>query len=48
MLSAHSEALLDPAQRLQPHSIESILAKSDLELGREALLDTLRPPAALG
>jgi hypothetical protein len=42
------EAILALAQRVRPYTIESILAKSDLELGLNALLGTLRPPAPPG
>jgi hypothetical protein len=38
------EALLALAQQLRPHTIESILAKSDVELALDALSGKLRPP----
>jgi hypothetical protein len=43
-LSAHIETLLDLAQRLRPHTIESILAKSDIELALDVLSGKIRPP----
>jgi hypothetical protein len=43
-LGVHIEALLDLAQRLRPHTIESILAKSDVELALDVLNGKIRPP----
>ncbi len=36
--------LLARAQRLRPHTIDAILAKSDLELGLDVLTGKIRPP----
>jgi hypothetical protein len=44
-LGAMIEALLALAQRLRPHTIESILAKSDVELALDVLTGKIRPPA---
>jgi hypothetical protein len=43
-LGAHIEALLELAARLRPHTIESILAKSDVELALDVLSGKIRPP----
>ena len=43
-LGTRIEAILALAQQLRPHTIESILAKSDLELGLDVLTGKIRPP----
>jgi len=43
-LGARIETLLALAAQLRPHTIESILAKSDLELGLDVLTGKIRPP----
>ena len=43
-LGAHIEALLALAQQLRPHTIESILAKSDVELALDVLSGKIPPP----
>jgi len=46
-LRAHIATLLDLAARLRPHTIESILAKSDVELALDVLSEKIRPPRGL-
>jgi hypothetical protein len=43
-LGAHIDALLALAQQLRPHTIESILAKSDVELALDVLSGKIQPP----
>lgn len=43
-LGTHIEALLALAARLRPHTIESIMAKSDVELALDVLTGKIRPP----
>jgi len=43
-LGAHIETLLALAAQLRPHTIESILAKSDVELALDMLSGKIRPP----
>ena len=43
-LGAHIETLLALAQQLRPHTIESIMAKSDIELALDVLTGKIRPP----
>jgi len=43
-LGTHINALLVLAQQLRPHTIESILAKSDIELALDVLTGKIRPP----
>jgi hypothetical protein len=45
-LGAHIDALLALTQRLRPHTIESILAKSDIELALDMLTGKIRPPGS--
>ncbi|MEI7771909.1 MAG: hypothetical protein WCI67_18095 [Chloroflexales bacterium] len=42
-LRANIIAILDLAAQLKPHTIDAIMARSDLELGLEALLGTATP-----
>ena len=51
LVDAHLTALDDLlalTQEIQGHTIEKIMAKSDLELGIEALLGLLRPGVIFG
>ncbi len=43
-LGTQIDAILVLAQQLRPHTIESILAKSDVELALDVLTGKLRPP----
>ncbi len=43
-LGTHIETLLALAAQLRPHTIESILAKSDIELALDVLTGKIRPP----
>ncbi len=43
-LGTRIEAILALAQQLRPHTIESILAKSDVELALDVLTGKIRPP----
>jgi hypothetical protein len=43
-LGAHIETLLALAARLRPHTIERVLAKSDVELALDVLSGKIRPP----
>jgi len=43
-LGAHIDTLLALAAQLRPHTIESILAKSDIELALDVLTGKIRPP----
>lgn len=43
-LGAHIEAILALAQQVRPYTIESILAKSDVELALDVLTGKIRPP----
>ncbi len=38
--------LLARAQQLRPHTIDAMVAKSDLELGLDVLMGKIRPPTA--
>ena len=46
-LSARIEEILALAQQLRPHTIESILAKSDIELALDVLTGKIRPPGRM-
>jgi hypothetical protein len=46
-LRAHIAALLDLAARLRPHTIESILARPDVELALDVLSGKIRPPRGM-
>jgi len=43
-LGARIDAILALAQQLRPHTIESILAKSDVDLALDVLTGKIRPP----
>jgi len=43
-LGTRIDAILALAQQLRPHTIESILAKSDIELALDVLTGKIRPP----